>query len=115
MVDVISIIEDFKNYTFDRKYDMIFSMDDEYYELIEIRDKIQDVNKMPDYIKNDWYKYNSIPLTEKTLDKHIEKANKTLMYEQKRADFNINDIDYAKKNLIYLKAIKRNFRIDSIL
>lgn len=111
MVDVISIIEDFKNYTFDRKYDMIFSIDDEYYELIEDLDKLSDVDKMPVYIKNDWYKYNSIPLTEKTLNKHLAYAEENI----KRPHSVRNGIDPEMDKLKELKAIKRNFRIDSIL
>ena len=111
MIDVISIIEDFKNYTFDRRCELIFSIDDEYYELIELRDKIQDVNKMPDYIKNDWYKYNGIPLTEKTLDKHLADAEENI----KRPRSVINNIDLEMDKLKELRSLKRNFKIDSIL
>lgn len=111
MVDVISIIEDFKNYTFDRRCELIFSIDDEYYELIELRDKIQDVNKMPDYIKNDWYKYNGIPLTEKTLDKHLADGEENI----KRPHSVINNIDLEMDKLKELRSLKRNFKIDSIL
>lgn len=111
MVDVISIIEDFKNYTFDRRCELIFSIDDEYYELIELRDKIQDVNKMPDYIKNDWYKYNGITLTEKTLDKHLADGEENI----KRPRSVINNIDLEMDKLKELRSLKRNFKIDSIL
>ena len=111
MVNVISIIEDYENYTFDRRCELIFSIDDNFYELNEDLDKLSDVDKMPDYIKNDWYKYNSIPLTEKTLDKHLPYAEENI----KRTHSVINGIDPEMNKLKELKAIKRNFRIDSIL
>jgi hypothetical protein len=100
IVTIISYIEDYENYTFDRRIDLIFSIDDNFYELTEDLNKLSDVDKMPDYIKNDWFKYNGFTLTEKTLNKHIDKVEK------------------LKDNLeilTTLKAIKRNFRIDSIL
>jgi hypothetical protein len=115
IITIISCIEDYENYTFDSKAEVIFSIDDNFYELTEDLNKLRDVEKMPDYIKNDWYKYNGIPLTENTLDKHIDKSDKRLISEQTRGGFNTNDIENERKNLIYLKSIKRNFRIDSIL
>lgn len=108
IIKYISYIPDYHNYTFDSRAEVIFSIDDNYYELNEELAKLEDVEKMPSYIRNDWYYYNGLPLTEKKLDKHIrihtgflEKSN--------------NDTDTTLETLSNLKSIKRNFRIDSIL
>ena len=113
---LISTITDYENYKFDKKSEVIFTIDDKLYELTEYTDKLYDIMKMPNYIKNDWFKYNGLPLSENVLDKHIEFSNMELMHEQARAHaYPKNNIDKLKENLNYLKVIKRNFRIDGII
>lgn len=114
-ITIISIISDYENYKFDKKSELIFTIDDQLYELCEYTDKIQDVLKMPNYIKNDWFKYNGLPLTENVLDKHIEFNNLELMYEQEIGGGRLKSVDIIKENLNLLKVIKRNFRIDGII
>lgn len=108
IIKYISYIPDYQNYSFDSRAEVIFSIDDNYYELNEDLAKLEDVEKMPSYIKNDWYYYNGLPLTEKNLDKHI-RIHTGLLEKVS------NDTDSTLETLSNLKSIKRNFRIDSIL
>lgn len=47
--------------------------DGEYFYLEDEMDKIDDIMRMPSYIKDDWIQYNKKELNLKLIDKHISK------------------------------------------
>lgn len=53
---------------------IVYDKDGEYYYILDSSDKIKDVSKMPNYIKEDYYNYNSKILTIKFFNKIIEKC-----------------------------------------
>lgn len=53
---------------------IVYDKDGEYYYLIDSNDKIKDVDKMPSYIKEDYYNYNIKMLTIDFFNKIIEKC-----------------------------------------
>lgn len=59
---------------------------DDYYVIQDDREKIEDVSQMPNYIKEDWIKYNRKELTTQILDWHIldyiEKSNQQYPNEE---------------------------------
>ena len=50
---------DFLNYEMRKERVIIFDKDGELYYINDDYDKVNDVNKMPNYIKDDWWKYES--------------------------------------------------------
>jgi len=52
---------------------IVYDKDSEYYYLLDSSDKIKDVSKMPKYIKDDYYHYNSKILTIEYFNMIIEK------------------------------------------
>ncbi len=56
---------------------IIFERDSEIYYINDWCDKISDVNKMPSYIKDDYYKYESKILTISIFNKLIMKITKS--------------------------------------
>ncbi len=53
---------------------VVFYKDDELYYINDSYDKFEDVQRMPHYIKGDWWKYESKILTLHKFNKVIEKA-----------------------------------------
>lgn len=98
----------FRDYiSFEEKCYIIFTLDSEIRYLKESLDKIHDVNSMPEYIKLDFYKYQSEPLT------------------LKEFNFILNDIKMRKsiklstgileKDSEIIKSIKRELKLLEIL
>lgn len=52
---------------------IVYDKDGEYYYLLDSSDKIKDVSKMPNYIKEDYYNYNTKILTIDFFNKIIKK------------------------------------------
>lgn len=52
---------------------IVYDKDGEYYYLLDSCDKIKDVEKMPQYIKEDYYNYNTKILTIDLFNKIVEK------------------------------------------
>ena len=65
---------DFLNYEMIKERVIIFDKDGELYYINDSFDKVDDVSKMPNYIKDDYYKYQSKVLTLNHFNKLIEKA-----------------------------------------
>lgn len=82
-------------------------------------DKIHDVSIMPDYIKNDWIKYNQKDINLTVLNKHVkyyqDKLSNHPSIRQVRPTINkIIEDDYIEK-LNDLKLIRRDLIIKGIL
>jgi len=90
-----------------RKYLIFIEKDDNLYHLLDDCDKIDDVIKMPVYIKQDWINYNKIPTTIEVLNDVIERMEDLLT--------NSPCSSVSKNELRQLKAWRRNILIDKII
>ena len=81
---------------------------DEYYVIQDDREKIEDVSQMPNYIKEDWIKYNKKELTNQILDWHILKYTDDYEAQWPR-DKEVEEV------LNLLKSIKRHQIIKKII
>lgn len=86
---------------------IIIEDNDDYFVIQDDREKIEDVSQMPNYIKEDWIKYNRKELTDQILDWHI------LDYINKSNSQYPNDdiLDIINK----LRSIKRHQIIKKII
>jgi hypothetical protein len=73
----------------------------EYYFLVEWDEKIFDVSKMPNYIKEDWIKYNKKSVSLSLLNQQIKKLT--------------NDYEQFDDELILLKSLRRELIISGVL
>jgi hypothetical protein len=103
----ISITYRYLHHTLISEATIIIEDGDDYYVIQDDREKIEDVSQMPDYIKQDWIKYNRKELTTQILDWHI------LDY------INKSESQYPNEDLLtiisQLKSIKRNQIIKKII
>lgn len=90
------VIKDYR--TIQGTINIIFEIDNNYFYIEEDFEKIQDVDKMPVYIKNDWYKYNKKELTLEVINSHISFSKE------------LEDDDLFR-NLV---AIRRHYIIDKL-
>ncbi len=104
----ISITEKFVHHTLIQEVTIIIEDSDDYYFIQDDVEKVKDVSQMPNYIKEDWIKYNRKPLTNEVLDLHIQHY-KDLSDSQYPPDKEIDDI------LSLLKSIKRHQIIGKIV
>lgn len=63
------VIKDYR--TIKGTINIIFELDNNYFYIEDDFEKIKDVDKMPVYIKKDWYKYNKKELTLEVINSHI--------------------------------------------
>lgn len=63
---------DIEHHTMKYILTVIIESKGEYFYLQDEKDKIDDVSKMPEYIKEDWVKYNKKDINLKILDKYIK-------------------------------------------
>jgi hypothetical protein len=81
---------------FDKICDLIFHHPDDdktYYYVKDKYDKVKDVSFMPNYIKEDWIKYNKKTLDIKTIDYFINK-------HLDESEFIINELKKIKRDMI---------------
>lgn len=96
---------------------IVFNKNDEYYYLLDDNEKINDVNLMPHYIKDDYYHYNSKVLTLGVFNKIIEKYK--IKYTLKphflgnKLETSINQFSDKEEEVI--KVIKRDLSLKEIL
>lgn len=90
------IIKDYR--TIQGMINIIFEIDSNYFYIEDDFEKIKDVDKMPVYIKKDWYKYNKKELTLEVINSHISFAKE------------LEDDDLFR-NLV---AIRRDYIIDKL-
>ncbi len=104
----ISITEKFIHHTLIQEVTIIIEDSDEYYFIQDDVEKVKDVSQMPNYIKEDWIKYNRKPLTKEVLDLHIQHY-KEISDSQYPPDKETDEI------LSLLKSIKRHQIIGKIV
>jgi glutaredoxin-related protein len=91
---------------------------DKYLLIKDSLDKFDDVKKMPDYIKKNWFEYNSNQITEIELNRLIEVIKKwisdPLLY---LGSIKLNSKIYEEhiKKLNILKNIQRDIKIKNLL
>jgi len=106
----VSSIVKWEHHTMTKWCNIILGKDDKFFYIEDDIEKLKDVSGMPNYIKEDWVKYNLKDLNMFTINKHIEELNKKL-------DTLITDL-YLKENqerLTLLKTIRRDFIINGII
>lgn len=106
--DIISFSRKTHHHTLTDEITIIIEIKDEYYILQDEYDKVFDVSKMPNYIKDDWINYNKKELSDKILIQHIKE------YED-RYNWQYPPSEQLKETLDKLKTIKRNQTIQKIL
>ena len=80
---------------------------DDYYIIQDDREKIEDISQMPNYIKEDWIKYNRKELTSQILDWHI-----TDYIDKSESQYPNKELSEV---ISKLKSIKRHLIIKKIL
>lgn len=89
------------NYSLDNYFTILIEKDGEYYFLIEDEQKIFDISQMPNYIKEDWIKYNKKSLSLSVLNEQIKKLS--------------NDYDQFEDELSLLKSLRRELILKGII
>jgi hypothetical protein len=90
------IIKDYRNVL--GTINILFEKDSRFFYIEEDFEKVEDINKMPTYIKDDWYNYNKKELTLDVINSHI-------LFSK-----DLEDDDLFK----VLVAIRRDFIIDKL-
>lgn len=102
------LLLNFRDYiSFDTMCYVIFTIDNEMRYLKENLDKIHDVNSMPEYIKLDFYKYQSEPLT-------LKEFNFILHDIKMRNSIKLSN-GILEKDSEIIKSIKRELKLLEIL
>ena len=68
----ISMVTKYHNHTLINEACIIIEDGDDYFVIQDDIEKVHDVSQMPNYIKEDWIKYNRKELTNQILDSHIQ-------------------------------------------
>ena len=63
------------NYSLDNYFTILIEKDGEYFFLVEEEQKVFDISQMPNYIKEDWIKYNKKSLSLLILNEQIKKLS----------------------------------------
>lgn len=82
-------------------FTILIEKDSEYFFLIEEVEKIYDISQMPDYIKEDWIKYNKKSLSLSLINEQIKKLT--------------NDFYQFEDELSLLKSLRRDLIIKGII
>lgn len=88
-------------HTLDYKFTILIEKDGEYFFLVEEEQKIFDISQMPNYIKEDWIKYNKKSLSLSLLNEQIKKLT--------------NDFGQFEEELNLLKSLRREIIIKGII
>jgi hypothetical protein len=89
------------NYSLDNYFTILIEKDGEYSFLVEEEQKIFDISQMPNYIKEDWIKYNKKSVSLSLLNEQIKKLT--------------NDYDQFEDELNLLKSLRRELIINGII
>lgn len=89
------------NHSLDNYFTILIEKDGEYFFLIEDEQKIFDISQMPNYIKEDWIKYNKKSLSLSVLNEQIKKFS--------------NDYDQFEDELSLLKSLRRELILKGII
>jgi DNA topoisomerase VI subunit A len=104
----VSITKEWDRHQISQIATIIIEYNNEYFYIQEEMEKILDISQMPQYIKEDWIRYNKKDLTDKIIISHIKEYE-----ELKESQWPSEDAwDSA---LSRLKAIKRSEIIRKIL
>jgi hypothetical protein len=89
------------NYSLDNYFTILIEKDGEYYFIVEEEQKVFDISQMPNYIKEDWIKYNKKSVSLSLLNEQIKKLT--------------NDYDQFEEELSLLKSLRRELIINGII
>jgi hypothetical protein len=89
------------NYSLDNYFTVLIEKDGEYSFIVEEEQKLFDVSQMPNYIKEDWIKYNKKDVSLSLLNEQIKKLT--------------NDYDQFEEELSLLKSLRRELIINGII
>ncbi len=89
------------NYSLDNYFTILIEKDGEYFFLVEEEQKVFDISQMPNYIKEDWIKYNKKSLSLSILNEQIKKYS--------------NDYDQFEDELSLLKSLRRELILKGII
>lgn len=96
---------------------IVYNKDNEYYYILDSSEKVKDVQSMPSYIKEDYYRYNSKILTlsffNKTLEKYKVKFTLKPHFLGNKLETLINQFTEEEEDII--KTIKRDLSLKEIL
>lgn len=111
----ISITSEVEHHTLIDVATIIISKDNEYYFVQDDIEKVRDVSIMPQYIKEDWIKYNRKELNMFVINKHIKEYESRL---KRSIEFNSVKTDKEKEldeKLQLLKSLRRDLIIKGII
>ena len=111
----ISITSEVEHHTLIDVATIIIFKDDEYYFIQDDIEKVRDVSIMPQYIKEDWIKYNRKELNMFVINKHIREYESRL---KKSIEFNSVKTDKEREleeKLQLLKSLRRDLIIKGII
>jgi hypothetical protein len=107
---------DFLNYEFNKERFIVFYKENELFYIKDSYDKFEDVDKMPKYIKDDWWKYESKKLTLELFNKILEKyrikysIKENLLGNKLHTDF----IEFTDEQKDIIKTIRRELYLNNI-
>lgn len=111
----ISITSEVEHHTLIDVATIIIFKDDEYYFIQDDIEKVRDVSIMPQYIKEDWIKYNRKELNMFVINKHIREYESRL---KKSIEFNSVKTDKERdleEKIQLLKSLRRDLIIKGII
>jgi hypothetical protein len=88
-------------HSLDNYFTILIEKDGEYSFIVEEEQKVFDISQMPNYIKEDWVKYNKKSLSLSLLNEQIKKLT--------------NDNDQFEDELNLLKSLRRELIIKGII
>jgi len=89
------------NYSLDNYFTVLIEKDGEYFFIVEEEQKLFDVSQMPNYIKEDWIKYNKKSVSLSLINEQIKKLT--------------NDYDQFEEEINLLKSLRRELIINGII
>lgn len=89
------------NYSLDNYFTILIEKDGEYSFLVEDEQKIFDISQMPNYIKEDWIKYNKKSLSLSLINEQIKNLT--------------NDFNQFEEEITLLKSLRRDLIIQGII
>lgn len=108
---IISRISHYDFHTLINFTSVIFEVDGNIFFINDDVQKLEDVSQMPDYIKQDWIKYNKKSISISEINKHIEFYNRQLQSESWTIDVEIEIENYLKSMI----EIRRDLIINGIV
>lgn len=100
--NIISHNEVISHHTMMKMMTIFIEKDDEYFYLYDESFKIDDISRMPDYIRLDWINYNKKDVDIKVLDKEIREFEEAGLRETLEI---ANELKAIRRNLILKKII----------